>query len=76
MDIITYPCWCIHSVYDDVLTWTRFTHYWPFQLSVVKGFPSQRASYVEIWCLFDATENKLLDKQSKLPVIEEAMTLT
>ena len=42
--------------HDDVMTWNRFPHYWPFATT--------RASYTKFYASFDFDLKKLFNKQS------------
>ena len=48
--------------HDDVMTWKCFPQYWPFvrEPPLTDGFPSQRASNVQLWCFLCL--NKLFNK--------------
>ena len=44
--------------HDDVMTWKHFTHYWPFVMGILGGFPSQRANDAGFDVFFVVTMKK------------------
>ena len=49
---------------DDVMTWRRFPHYWPFvrgiYRSIVVDSPHKGTSNTGLWCCFDVCLNMIL----------------
>ena len=76
---ILVPGVCVTDMHVDVmtlsgqlLTWKRFSHYYPLWGKFTGRFPSQRASNAEHWCVFVGSLNMLTN--SRFPVIWDAMT--
>ena len=61
---------------DDVMTWKRFPHYWPYVKEIHQSpvdFPSQKDSNAGFDVFLDVSLNNRFNKQPRL--IEDAMTV-
>ena len=68
-DILYYPQYWLH---DDVIKWRQFPHYWPL---VTGGFPTQKASDMELWCFLWPGPEQTVEYTIETPVICDAIAL-
>ena len=57
---ICYICTCFELLYDDLITWKRFLHYW---------------SFAEIWCFLWCQPEQAVEQTGELPGIWDTLTL-
>ena len=61
-------CCCYVVSWSGEVTYVMMTHCWPFVMGIyrspVSGFPSQRDSNADLWCFYDVSPRKQLNKYS------------
>ena len=60
--------------YDDVITWKRFSLYWPLVMGIYRSLciPLTKTSSAELWCFLCCTPEQIVEQTVEWPVIPDA----